>query len=158
MAYGTADGVGNNLFDYTQLMDASSITTQMVSECRYYSDGIIDARLAKVVPVQSLTLDSPPAVINCVSDDLTTYFLLRRLFTGKDPNDSQWVDKFYVRPLELLDALVKDPGIIQVADVPSESAARAVSTTLNSDRVFSVTTTSGGSITAGSGEGTEDKW
>jgi len=72
-------------------------------------------------PAGGLPLASPPAIVNCISDDLTTYFILRRLFTGKDPNDSAWVDKFYTRPLDMLEQLVKSPAIL---DAPAGAVAR----------------------------------
>jgi hypothetical protein len=154
MAYGTENGVSNNLIDYADLIDASAITEEMVSECRGSADGLIDARIAAVT---TAPLASPPALVNCISDDLTTYFLLRRLFTGKDPNDSQWVDKFYTRPLELLDGLVRTPQIFDAA-AGGGGASGPDSTTRNQDRVFSVSRTSGGSPVSSGDDGTMDDW
>lgn len=154
MAYGTENGVANNLIDYSELIDATAITEQMVGECRASADGIIDARAASVAAVP---LSSPPAIVNSVSDDLTTYFLLRRLFTGKDPNDSEWVDKFYARPMELLDGIVKSPGILEQA-AGGAAPPGPSSTTENQDRIFSVTRTSGGSQVSGADEGGMDDW
>ncbi len=158
MAYGTANGVSNNLIDYEELIDQTAITEDMVSECRQSADGMIDARLAPVAPAGGLPLASPPALVNCISDDLTTYFILRRLFTGKDPNDSAWVDKFYARPLEMLEQLVKSPQILDAPAGAIGAAPGAASTTLNQDRIFTVSRTSGGSPVSGDDEGGMDDW
>jgi len=155
MAYGTSNGVYNNLIDYADLIEHSAITETMVSGCRAHADGIIDARLAAAAPRDSLPLANPPAVVNGISDDLTTYFVLRRLFTGVAPNDSEWVDKFYKRPLELLDALVQSPDIIAAASVAEE---RVSATTEEQDRIFSVSRTSGGAPVSGPEEGSMDDW
>ncbi len=155
MAYGTENGVSNNLIDYEELIDQSAITDEMVGECRAHADGVIDARLAVVSPPGGLPLASPPAIVNCVSDDLTTYFILRRLFTGKDPNDSQWVDKFFTRPLEILDQLVKSP---QILDASGGAASGPTSTTEGQDRIFTASRTSGGSLVSGDDEGSMDNW
>jgi hypothetical protein len=158
MAYGTSNGVSNNLIDYEELIGQTAISEEMVGECRTSADGMIDARLAPVAPAGGLPLVSPPAIVNCISDDLTTYFILRRLFTGKDPNDSAWVDKFYTRPLEMLEQLVKSPRILDAPSGAVNAASGASSTTLNQDRIFSVSRTSGGSLVSGDGEGGMDDW
>ena len=158
MAYGTTNGVSNNLIDYEELIDGDAITEDMVAECRTAADGMIDARLAPVAPAGGLPLASPPAAVNSVSDDLTAYFILRRLFTGKDPNDSQWVDKFYTRPLEMLELIVKSPQILESAAGAVGAASGAASTTLNQDRIFTVSRTSGGSLVSGDDEGGMDDW
>jgi hypothetical protein len=155
MAYGTSNGVYNNLIDYSDLIENSAITDEMVCECRTHADGIVDARLAKAAPVAALPLADPPAIVNGISDDLTTYFVLRRLFTGKDPNDSEWVDKFYKRPLELLDVLVQNPEALGVSSVAEE---RIAGTTENQDRIFTVSRTSGGSPVSGPDDGSMDDW
>ncbi len=153
MAYGTENGVSNNLSDYADLNDAGAISAAMVSECRTSADGIIDAKIASVVSATTLPLASPPAVVDNISDDLTTYFILRRVFTGKDPNDSEWVDKFYERPLELLESLLENPQIIEDAQGDAPLDDNVASTTEEQDRVFSVTRTA-----AGSDSGTMDDW
>lgn len=158
MSYGTATGVSNNLSDYTELNDAGTISVEMVAECRTAADGIIDAKIAAVVSAATLPLAAPPAVVDNISDDLTTYFILRRVFTGKDPNDSEWVDKFYVRPLELLDSLLENPQIIEEAQGDTPLDDNVASTTEDHDRVFSVTRTAGGAPAADSGTGTMDDW
>ena len=155
MPYGTDTGISNNLVDYADLIDQSAISETMASECRTAADGIIDSRLAAVVPPALLPLEPPPALVDNISDDLSTYFLLRRLFTGKDPNDSEWVDKFYTRPLELLDKLVEDPQVIEEAAGIDPEANNVYSNTGGRDRVFSVSRTWGG---AGADGGTMDKW
>jgi len=158
MSYGTESGVSNNLIDYSELIDQDAIDAEMVSDCREAADGIIDAKLASAVPVGSLPLESPPAVVDSISDDLATYFLLRRLFTGKDPNDSEWVDKFYERPLELLDSLVEDPQIVEEAagEVPEEN--NVYSSTPAQDRIFTVGRTSGGQPVSSDDGGSMDEW
>ncbi len=150
MAYGTVNGVANNLIDYGELVTQEAITGQMVTECREHADGIIDSRLAMVVSMDGLPLGEPPAIINGVSDDLTTYFILRRVFTGSEPNDSEWVDKFYTRPLELLDRFVESPGI---AEAVSETLDSVGSNTENQDRIFTVSRES-----TGADGGTMDEW
>lgn len=153
MAYGTLNGVNNNLVDYSDLVENTAITEGMIGECRVHADGIIDARLACVVAYASLPLANPPAIVNGISDDLTTYFVLRRLFTGKDPNDSEWVDKFYTRPLELLDKLVQTPDIVGTGSQEIVSGS-----TENQDRIFTVSRTSGGSLVSDPDDGSMDDW
>ena len=157
MAYGTENGVKNNLIDFADLIDGEAITEQMAEECRAHADGIIDARLAAVIGFSALPLEAPPAVVNGVSDDLATYFLLRRLFTGKDPNDSEWVDKFYKRPLELLDKLVEDGGALALSSGAGMDS-KVLSTTPNQDRIFTVERTSGGASVSGPEEGSLEEW
>ncbi len=152
MSYGTFNGVKNNLIDYEELIEREAITEEMVEESRLGADGIIDARLAKAAPAGMLPLAEPPAIVGMISDDLTTYFILRRLFTGKDPNDSEWVDKFYTRPMQLLETLAGNPEIMGAAGA---SGRKASSTTENQDRIFTVSRTSGGAETD---DGTMDKW
>ena len=104
MAYGTESGVIISLTDFPDLgMNYFLINEPVVAEFRGYADGIIDARLAAVVHMGDLPLAEPSAVINAVSDDLTTYLVLRRVFTGNEPTDCGWIDKFYTRPLGLLE-------------------------------------------------------
>lgn len=158
MAYGTINGVGNNLVDYAELIDAEAISETMKEDCRLAADGLIDARLAGVLSATELPLSSPPAIINSISDDLTTYYLLRRLFTGKDPNDSEWVDKFYERPLALLDMVVSSPQIIEAAAGASPAENRVGSSTPGQDRIFSVSRRSGGEMISDGTEGSMDEW
>lgn len=158
MAYGTQNGVSNNLLDYAELIDAEAISEEMNTDCRTAADGLIDARLAGVITAGGLPMASPPALINSISDDLTTYYLLRRLFTGKDPNDSEWVDKFYVRPLELLEMLIANPQIIESAAGASPAEDKVMSSTPGQDRIFSVSRSSMGEMISDTSEGSMDEW
>ncbi len=147
MAYGTENGVTNNLSDYEELIESGCVSEDMIGECRLAADGIIDARLSTVVDYGRLPLEEPPAVISLLSDDLTTYFVLRRVFTGSEPNDSEWVDKFYLRPLELLDKLLAKPVAL------GNDGGRAASTGMRRARVF---TTDPGDYDGD--DGTMDEW
>ncbi|HPI78081.1 MAG TPA: DUF1320 family protein [bacterium] len=157
MPYGTENGISNNLIDYADLVVCEAITEDMAADCRAAADAIIDARLAAAVGFAALPLSSPPAVVNGISDDLAMYFLLRRLFTGSAPNDSEWVDKFYKRPLELLDKLVESGGALASGSGYGMDS-KVSTTTPNQDRIFTVERTSGGASVCEPFEGTMEDW
>lgn len=158
MAYGTANGVTNNLVNYQDLIAASKITVAMIAEVRVAGDGIIDMYLSRSVARTNLPLANPPAVVDSISDDLATYYLLRRVFTGKDPDDSVWVDKFYKRPLELLDVLADNPSILEDAAGNSLVEVGVEASTEDYDPVFGFERTSDGDAVTGDYDESMEDW
>lgn len=144
MAYGTTNGVANNIKGYAKLITDGEITTLMVSEFRARADGEINAYLAKAVPLTSLPLAAPTQKVNNISDDLTTYYILRRLFMDVEPNDSDWVEKFRTQAMDNLDFLVKNPDSLVDATGAALVESGVESTTDGYDQVCGMSRTADG--------------
>lgn len=159
MAYGTTNGVSNNLEGYADMITAGTITPQMVTDCRVFADSVIDSRLVRIVPKSDLPLVSPPAIINTISDDFTTYYLLRRVYVGKDKNESAWVDKFWTPDMELLEDLIKNgSGLLVDGSGNALSGSTPVSSTSGLDPIFGMERTSGGTEATSEYEESMEDW
>lgn len=159
MAYGTTNGVSNNLKTYDNLIDKADITAAMVSDFRTKADAEIEKRIAPIVGLTNLPLASPPDIINSISDDLTTYFILRRLFVGKDPKNSDWVQDFWDKPIENLEWLLENPEIFENAS-GDELIGDGIEAgdTDDLDPIFGMERTKDGSAVTDQWEESQDTW
>ena len=107
MSYGTANGVKWNLSmgQEQTLIDYNVLEQDQIDSFRVKADAIINAALASTcyftdLPLTTATV-SPMAMdlINSISDDLTTWFLLQPVYGRKDPNKSSFADTFYDRAM-----------------------------------------------------------
>ena len=107
MAYGTTDGVKWNLSMGQQqsLLDYDVLEADQITSFRTKADAIINAMLASTVYFTDLPLTTATVsqmaldIINSISDDLTTWFLLQPVYGRKDPNKSSFADTFYDRAM-----------------------------------------------------------
>ena len=157
MAYGTANGISNNIKNYAQMITGGDITTDMVAEFRTKADAEIDAKLVVVIPVASLPLTAPTDKINSISDDIATFFILRRQFTGTDKNESAWVQGFWDRAMENLEWVIENPGSLDGAiDVVPDSGISSSTTSL--DPVFGFERTINGTRATNEYEESMENW
>jgi hypothetical protein len=107
MAYGTTNGVKWNMSKNTlqDLIDYDTLEEDQILAARTKADAIINAALASTVLFTDLPLTTATVsqmamdLINSISDDLTTWFILQPVYIQKDPNKSSWVDIFYDRAM-----------------------------------------------------------
>ena len=158
MAYGTTQGVQDNLLEYDDILANTEVSTGMVTRMVARADGVIDARLAPIVGASNLPLSSPPQIIASISEAFATCYILSSIFTEKDPNDSEWVTKFCTWGNEKLDEVVAQPDILGDSLIDSDAAIE--SSTEDYDEKCYVDQTSGGSSTdtGTRGEDSMDTW
>ena len=149
MAYGTTNGISNNLKDYSQLISESDITLAMVTEFREKADAKIDARLAPVVGVSNLPLVNPPGDINSVSDDMTTFWILRRLFMQDATNESDWVSDFWDKAMANLGYIVDNPACLVDASGNPLVSDSTIASNVDCDPIFGMKRTLNGVTTTG---------
>ena len=107
MAYGTVNGVKWNMSknSYQNLIDYDVLEQDQIDNARLKADAMINASLASTVYFTDLPLTIATVsqmaldLINSISDDLTTWFILQPVYIKKDPNKSSWVDMFYDRAM-----------------------------------------------------------
>jgi hypothetical protein len=155
MAYGSSAGVEANIKQYSELISSGQMTLAMVTTFRSRADAEIDSALSGVVAQSDLPLVSPPAVVGVISDLKVTCYILTRIYCEKDPDESAWVDQFCTKADDLLETLLENPEQILNATGGEVADDQILSTTLDQDREFTVTTESGGSTIA---TGTMEDW
>ena len=115
LEYGTQYGIEDNFKsdEYARLFETGELTTAKVERARRKANAKIDSDyLAKIVPVSSLPLATPPGSIHGISDDCASYFLLLPLYRKQDPNVSDWVEEIWNHALNNLLELLKSPESI----------------------------------------------
>lgn len=65
------------------------------------ADNLINSKIAKRYDVPFTTT---PPIIKTLSEDITSYFTYRSVFSGDNQNDNQWTDKFK-DAVEILDQI-----------------------------------------------------
>lgn len=158
MAYGTDQGVKDNLLEYADILTHTEVTAEMVTRMIARADGVIDKRLAPIVGAANLPLSSPPQIVRSISEAFATCYVLNSLYTQKDPNDSEWVNKFCEWGQKNLDELVDEPEILGTDLINADAAVE--SSTENFDEKCYIDQTDGGSPTdtAERGEDSMSKW
>jgi len=158
MAYGTVQGVEDNLLEYDDIIDKTKVTAEMVARKIVQADGVIDMRLASIVGMSPLPLADPPQVIKTISEYYATCYILTSLFTQKDPNESDWTKEFCVMAKELLDGVVENPDILGPDAISAD--ADIESSTEDLDEKAIIEQTSGGAAVepGDKGESPMDDW
>lgn len=151
MSYGSVTGVSYLLEQYDELIAGGSITTEMVEAFLVEASGDVDAIVGKVATVP---MAAPPQVVTNVTNKLAVCRIITRMSLGKDPDEIGYVNVFCKDPLEMLENAVKsNPAIFTGA----AGASTMSSNTLNQDRKFTMTETSGDVVTSTDAK-TMDDW
>lgn len=160
MAYGSTAGLRVNIKNYDSYTAGAEpvLTAADVTAARTKSDNWIDNQLVSVVAKSDLPL-AVSSPVDGISDDMTTYHLLRGIFTQKNPNLDDWVDTFKETAEDNLKTLVAS-GSQGILDASGSKLAnkQPQSNTDGQDRIFSLTRTTQGNISTGPFEDSMDDW
>ncbi len=128
MAYGTTDGVKDKIKNYTNITDFDAL---LLARRRTQADAYINTKISAVV---TLPLPTVPDAINEISDMLTAYWMLQRIFLDQELEGRSSYGDLKKEADDWLDMILKNPtGVFGLA----ESAIIATSTTMDDDRKFS---------------------
>jgi phage gp36-like protein len=112
VSYGTVDGVQQNV---ARIGSVTTITSATYALFLGKTEAVMNAMLAQQF---TLPFTTNVPLLTVVSEDVSTYYVLRRLFMEQIPNKSDWVEKFEEASILLDDVLTGMAVLLDVNATP----------------------------------------
>jgi hypothetical protein len=160
--YGTADGIKYNLTEaeYTRLRAAtpSELSDAQILHFRQKANAKLDSILVAVVGKANIPLPVVPDELHGISDDLTTYFILRSKYRKVEPNKSDWVDEYKILAMDNLKLLMgnADNFVDALGNIISVDGFDI--STLDYDPIFGMERTVEGARVTGDYDESQEDW
>jgi hypothetical protein len=160
--YGTTDGIKYNLTEeeYARLRAASpsQLSDAQILHFRHKANAKLDSILVAVVGKANIPLPVVPDELHGISDDLTTFFILRSKYRKVEPNKSDWVDEFKTLAMDNLKLLMgnADNFVDALGNIISVDGFDI--STLDYDPIFGMERTVEGERVTGDYEESQEDW
>jgi len=113
-------------------MKETDVPTALLTKAIVKADAEIRAAFSSDLLAALDALETTPAIIKSLSEDIASYFVMRGLFHGKIPSDNKWIDR-YKEAKETLKNIVE--GTLQIEGITVKVGA-IQSTTKDYKRTF----------------------
>ncbi len=75
-------------------MSATDVPTALLAKAIIKGDAEIRAAFSSDLLAALDALETTPAIIKSLAEDIASYFVMRGLYSGKSPSINEWIDKY----------------------------------------------------------------
>ncbi|GAJ07847.1 unnamed protein product [marine sediment metagenome] len=99
-------------------MEATNVPAGLLAKAIIKADAEIRAAFSSDLLAALDALETTPAIIKSLAEDIASYFVMRGLYTGRSPSINEWIDK-YEKSVKTLEKIAE--GTLQIEGITSES-------------------------------------
>lgn len=75
-------------------MSATDVPTELLDKAIIKADAEVRAAFSSDLLAALDALETTPAIIKSLAEDIASYFVMRGLYSGKSPSINEWIDKY----------------------------------------------------------------
>ena len=113
-------------------MSTNEVPTALLAKAIVKADAEIRAAFSSDLLTALDALETTPAIIKSLAEDIASYYVMRGLYSGKMPSTNEWIDR-YKEAKETLEKIAN--GILQMEGITIDVGA-IQSTTKDYKRTF----------------------
>jgi phage gp36-like protein len=96
-------------------MAETDVPTALLAKVIIKADAEIRAAFSSDLLAALDALETVPAIIKSLAEDIASYFVIRGLYSGKMPSTNEWIDK-YKEAIKTLEKIAE--GTLQIEGIP----------------------------------------